>query len=868
MVLALFVDSHEVMKDCKIHLVVLILIILVCILSNINYFLHGMSVYAINSVALSPLSFLKLQIGNFRALDFYPQYWTNLISTGVPIHTGIGMYNPLLLFLVFFSKFSDSIIFYDILLKIIGGTGVFCLLRCYRFSTPSALCCSLIYPLNPYAAVIGRDIQFGTVIYFAPWIILCVERIVGNPHGKRDTFIHSIALALILAAYFLSGNIQTYACLLSFVIVPYTIIRLFIDADISPNKIIKTFLYLGLAVILSILLVAFEIIPTFCTIINGNISVGFDYRVISYALLLTVLAVFAGFVLGSKKRLFGFVVIFVIVILFLDGGQLFTFFNRFFTNYRVRTEPLIIFRGWLYFVTFMQFLLLCYMAASRKGADRRLVLFWITLAHLLFTCIFILVYKDDGFVHGLLWSVYDKVILPDSIITFKRVDYFLRFCFVAFVGMPVGLAWAMDCFRERLGKGNLRYVAMIVLSLLVAENCYIYLNRTVFVKGLKYVEEECAEYDFLRQLRRTERVMDVNEKYFPSRGEWLLFPQSVSLIKEYKYSDIGNVAVRPFPPKSFPKWLVPAGYFGVNTFSIMGINVVPKEVGLSSALACDAHWYGLPEKRPLSPILSQAGEKYIFSYNKLQKEPGLKLIMAGDEYFVYENVDAWPRIMLFSKVRQPPAQNKMAIQGHDSTQEVVIVNDDLKILLDIMRLWSSEPLESEGVFVTSDHLKVLLEIISRWRKEDLLKMGIVYVSDENGVELSNSGENEITSMDDTSFASNLGKVKIAKYEDEYIEIDCDIRQECFFMITDTFYPGWNAYVGEARKEIMRANYMFRGLKMCPGSYTLIFKYEPPMYRYALMISFSALIIVVSALAWLLVSKRSARRTRNEIDRKT
>lgn len=70
----------------------------------------------------------------------------------------------------------------------------------------------------------------------------------------------------------------------------------------------------------------------------------------------------------------------------------------------------------------------------------------------------------------------------------------------------------------------------------------------------------------------------------------------------------------------------------------------------------------------------------------------------------------------------------------------------------------------------------------------------------------------------------------------------NVKTMLFF--SDTFYPGWRAFVNGVETKIYRANYTFRAIAVPEGNYHVDFKYEPDTFYKGLKISaFSSMVIL-------------------------
>ncbi len=86
------------------------------------------------------------------------------------------------------------------------------------------------------------------------------------------------------------------------------------------------------------------------------------------------------------------------------------------------------------------------------------------------------------------------------------------------------------------------------------------------------------------------------------------------------------------------------------------------------------------------------------------------------------------------------------------------------------------------------------------------------------------------SVETTSYKSNT--VDLA--------VNSSIRQ--FLFLSDSYYPGWKAYVDGEEREIHRANYLFRAVIIEPGEHRVRFEYDPFSFKLGLAISVTTILI--------------------------
>jgi hypothetical protein len=83
--------------------------------------------------------------------------------------------------------------------------------------------------------------------------------------------------------------------------------------------------------------------------------------------------------------------------------------------------------------------------------------------------------------------------------------------------------------------------------------------------------------------------------------------------------------------------------------------------------------------------------------------------------------------------------------------------------------------------------------------------------------------------------------EIINYEETSVQIRAKLKRPGFLILSDTYYPGWKAFVGDKEVPIYRANYIFRGVFLGPGQHIVRFIYRPLSFKVGLLITCLTLI---------------------------
>ncbi len=94
----------------------------------------------------------------------------------------------------------------------------------------------------------------------------------------------------------------------------------------------------------------------------------------------------------------------------------------------------------------------------------------------------------------------------------------------------------------------------------------------------------------------------------------------------------------------------------------------------------------------------------------------------------------------------------------------------------------------------------------------------------------------------TTYHSPL--TRIVEYHPEKVTIEANLSQEGFLVLSDSWYPGWKAFVDGVETEVLKANYIMRAVKLVPGRHQIEFLYDnPPSFKLGIIISLSTLLLI-------------------------
>ena len=97
---------------------------------------------------------------------------------------------------------------------------------------------------------------------------------------------------------------------------------------------------------------------------------------------------------------------------------------------------------------------------------------------------------------------------------------------------------------------------------------------------------------------------------------------------------------------------------------------------------------------------------------------------------------------------------------------------------------------------------------------------------------------------------------ITSYSNNKVEVEITCSESGYLVLHDIYYPGWEVYVNNYKKTLLRAQYVFRAVHLEKGSNSIVFKYSPKPLKWGIIVSIATLILVI--LLFILGKKRHFR----------
>jgi uncharacterized membrane protein YfhO len=92
-----------------------------------------------------------------------------------------------------------------------------------------------------------------------------------------------------------------------------------------------------------------------------------------------------------------------------------------------------------------------------------------------------------------------------------------------------------------------------------------------------------------------------------------------------------------------------------------------------------------------------------------------------------------------------------------------------------------------------------------------------------------------------------GSIALTDYRSNTVSIKTQSNKARFLVLSDTYYPGWRAYVNGQEQPVLRVDYTLRGLLLEKGNNTIVFTFKPQSFFWGAGVSVMTLIGLLAAL---------------------
>jgi Bacterial membrane protein YfhO len=112
-----------------------------------------------------------------------------------------------------------------------------------------------------------------------------------------------------------------------------------------------------------------------------------------------------------------------------------------------------------------------------------------------------------------------------------------------------------------------------------------------------------------------------------------------------------------------------------------------------------------------------------------------------------------------------------------------------------------------------------------------------------------------------SSARAESSVRAIRYDAREAVWQVRTAEPSYMVTTDSYYPGWHAYIDGVETPVYRANIAFRAILLPAGEHRVVYRYEPGWLGSALLIEVISVSLIIAGLAWASVLyKRSVQRS--------
>ncbi|HEX67782.1 MAG TPA: hypothetical protein ENG13_01795 [bacterium] len=96
----------------------------------------------------------------------------------------------------------------------------------------------------------------------------------------------------------------------------------------------------------------------------------------------------------------------------------------------------------------------------------------------------------------------------------------------------------------------------------------------------------------------------------------------------------------------------------------------------------------------------------------------------------------------------------------------------------------------------------------------------------------------------SSSSSSYTPARILSYSHGRIEVEVEISEEGYLVLSDLYYPGWEVWVDGEKTKIFQVDYLLRGVFLSPGKHHIVFLFNSFAFRCGARVSLIALSVII------------------------
>ena len=98
------------------------------------------------------------------------------------------------------------------------------------------------------------------------------------------------------------------------------------------------------------------------------------------------------------------------------------------------------------------------------------------------------------------------------------------------------------------------------------------------------------------------------------------------------------------------------------------------------------------------------------------------------------------------------------------------------------------------------------------------------------------------SLLESNLSVSPGTVNVTSYQADEVEADVECGQDCYLVFSDTYFPGWKAWVDNKPVKIYRTDGIIKGIVVPAGKHNVRFEYSPESYNVGWLMALVGLIV--------------------------